>query len=383
MLQENDHIGSTDRAWKQPEVEMPPGQPCDSRGRRPVEVKLQDRDFASQSPRSHAMRPFAQSDSVEKDCLAPDFGIYFSSGHRSRCPRRVFSSRSRPRRAGRCVIQPRARGTCQAWTMEYCTPHSRSMRCAMLQAVQRNVPYPRASGPRFKACSIRLRSAANSCGEHPMRSAHFRADFPPLTICFAQRFTNWRWTLTCRATSASLSPFFRSRMACIRRCSNLSRSDLTPAEYSMPRSYRNQTHLSLGYVVLSKEAPIRLGFLSLCVFLFAMPELAQTLPFPHITDGTIADATRWTAPINLTNTSWRTQVTRNSNSKTDGTAECFLIPSFGTNLQRCSDPAILIGLLRAQEGSLQERRDWGEFPDTFDFPRPFVCGFCGNLKLLG
>jgi len=72
------------------------------------------------------------------------------------------SLRSKARPAGRCGVQPNSCSRRQVCTVEYLTPHSRSIRSATRQAVQRLVPYPKASGPRFKPCTMRCRSAAVS-----------------------------------------------------------------------------------------------------------------------------------------------------------------------------------------------------------------------------
>ena len=236
MRQEDDHLRAPDAAREQPEVEVPPGDPRDGRERRPVEVKLQHGRLAAWRPGPHPMGALAQSALVdEDDRLPPACGVFFSTGHRSRFHRRMAASfRSSARPAGRCGVQPKARNTRQAWTVEYVTWHSRSIRSATRHDVHRLVRYPSASGPRLSPCSMRRRSAADSCGGRPVRGARFNAARPPAASWRAHRFTDWRWTPTRRATSASLTPCSSRRAACRRRRSNCTRSIVTPAGCPMP-----------------------------------------------------------------------------------------------------------------------------------------------------
>jgi hypothetical protein len=243
MRQEDHYLWAAYGTREQPKVEVPQCYPGNSRECPPVEMILKHRRLPARGPSAHTMRLFAQSAFVdEDDGLPADFGVFFSSGHRSRFHRRIFpSSRSKARRVGRCGVHPRARSTRHAWTVEYLTPHSRSIRSATRQAVHRLVPYPIASGPRLSPCSIRRRSAPDRCGGRPVREARFNADRPPLTSCFAQRFTDCLCTPTCRATSASLIPSSSSRAACMRRRSNFTRSNLTPAGCPMPGSIHERS----------------------------------------------------------------------------------------------------------------------------------------------
>jgi hypothetical protein len=146
------------------------------------------------------------------------------------------SLRSKARPAGRCGVQPNSCSRRQVCTVEYLTPHSRSIRSATRQAVQRLVPYPKASGPRFKPCTMRCRSAAVSWGGRPARGMRFKASAPPCSNCRAQRFTDWRCTPTRRATSAWCKPCLSRRAAFRRRRSSFARSRLTPAGCPMPES---------------------------------------------------------------------------------------------------------------------------------------------------
>lgn len=146
------------------------------------------------------------------------------------------SFRSKARPAGRCGVQPKSWSRRQVCTVEYFTPHSRSIRSATRQAVHRLVPYPKASGPRFKPCTMRWRSAAVSFGGRPARGARFSAPAPSCFNCRAQRLTDWRCTPTRRATSASATPRLSSLAAFRRRCSSFTRSRFTPAGCPIPES---------------------------------------------------------------------------------------------------------------------------------------------------
>jgi hypothetical protein len=171
------------------------------------------------------------------------WAFFFSSGQRWRFHLWMAASlRSKARPAGRCGVQPMARNTRQAWTVEYFTPHSPWIRSATRQAVQRPVRYPRASGPRFRPCTMRCRSAIDSFGGRPARGARFNAGRPPSAKALAQRFTDCRCTPTRRATSASGTPCCRRRTPCRRRRSNFTRSRLTPAGCPMPE-YTQNIHL--------------------------------------------------------------------------------------------------------------------------------------------
>jgi hypothetical protein len=236
VRKEDDDLGASDGARKQPEIEVPPRHPRNSRERLPVEVEFKHWSLSPWSPRSHSMGPLAQSAFVdEDDGLSSAFSVFFSSGQRWCFHRWILSSsRSRARRAGRCGVHPRDLSTRQACTVEYFTPHSRSIRSTTRHDVQRLVPYPSASGPRLSPFSILRRSSADIWGGRPVRAARFKADRPPLFSCFAQRFTDCRWTPILRATSASVNPSLSSFAACMRRCSNFTRSNLTPAGCPMP-----------------------------------------------------------------------------------------------------------------------------------------------------
>ena len=105
------------------------------------------------------------------------------------------------------------------------TPHLRLIRSATRQLVHSPVSYPRASGPRFSPCTIRRRSAALSCGWRPARPAFRRISRPPAANSRAQRWTDWRWTPTRRATSDSLQP--RSNQRARPHPSSLQRSKVS------------------------------------------------------------------------------------------------------------------------------------------------------------
>src|SRR5215467_4276815 len=263
VLQKLDDLRSLDRARKELEVKVPPRNPGHHRKRLPVEVELEHRRLTPRRPSPHAVGPFTQSAFVdEDDGLASFCSVFFNSGQRWRFHLRMAGSfRSKARPAGRCGVQPRSRSRRQACTVEYFTPHSRSIRSATRQAVQRLVPYPRACGPLFKPCRIRWRSAAVSWAGRPARGARFRAPGPPCSNCRAQRLTDCRCTPTRRATSASGMPCLSSRAAFRRRCSSFTRSRLSPAGCPIAGEYNpNGLLVSLYYVILfsSPHRPYRL-----------------------------------------------------------------------------------------------------------------------------
>ena len=204
MRQEDHDLRAPDAAPEQPEVEVPPGHPCDGRECLPGEVNLQHGRLAPRRPGPHPMGALAQSALVdEDDRLAFDFGVFFSPGHRSRFHRRMAASfRSSARPAGRCGVQPNARSTRHAWTVEYVTPQTRSIRSATRHDVHRLVRYPRASGPRMSPCLIRRTSAVHRLAMHadPTRDIGFadivleqarRLQASPLQLHAIDRDTGW------------------------------------------------------------------------------------------------------------------------------------------------------------------------------------------------
>jgi hypothetical protein len=162
---------------------------------------------------------------------------FFSAGHRTRFQCSMAASlRSSARPDGRCGVQPSARSTRHACTVEYRTPHTRSINSATRHAVHSAVSYPRAAGPRRSPCLMRRRSAADNCGGRPVCGARLKALRPPSASCCAHRLTDCRWTPTRRATAAWLTPRSSHRAACRRRCSSFRRSCVTPAGCPMRQS---------------------------------------------------------------------------------------------------------------------------------------------------
>ena len=112
-----DNLRSLDRAGEQPEVETPPGDPCDRREQVPVEVVLEDRRLSARRPGPAAVRPLSQSAFVDEDDRLPlRGGLFFNAGQRTRFQWRIAaSSRSRARPIGRWQLQPSRLRSRQTW----------------------------------------------------------------------------------------------------------------------------------------------------------------------------------------------------------------------------------------------------------------------------
>src|SRR6266568_9267338 len=79
MHEKLDDLRTTDRSWKQSEVEVPPGHARHRRQRLPVEVILQHRRLSAWRPGSAAVRPLAQSAFVDEDDRAAlVFGVFLT-----------------------------------------------------------------------------------------------------------------------------------------------------------------------------------------------------------------------------------------------------------------------------------------------------------------
>src|SRR5206468_3155560 len=120
MHEKLDDLRTTDRSWKQSEVEVPPGHARHRRQRLPVKVILQHRRLSAWRPGTAAVRALAQSALVDEDDGAPLFaGFFLISGQRFCFHSRIFSSsRSSARPTGRWQLQPncrRMRQACEAW----------------------------------------------------------------------------------------------------------------------------------------------------------------------------------------------------------------------------------------------------------------------------
>src|SRR5438093_12306105 len=80
MHEKLDDLRTTDRSWKQSEVEVPPGHARHRRQRLPVKVILQHRRLSAWRPGTAAVRALAQSALVDEDDGAP----LFAAGRRPR-----------------------------------------------------------------------------------------------------------------------------------------------------------------------------------------------------------------------------------------------------------------------------------------------------------
>jgi hypothetical protein len=238
MRKEFHNLRTANGSRKQPEIESPPGDARNRRNSLPVEMELKHWCLPARRPGTAAVRPFAQTAFVHKyNGLPLQLGFFLSSGHRLFFHRRILSSsRSIARAVGLWQLHPSFCSTFQTCPEWYLIPHSCSIRSATLQAVQRPVSYPSASGPRFRASRIRIRSSSERRALRPALPAFLSPEMPDSLNCRAQRLTDCRCTPTRRATSASWIPFFSSLAACIRRLSSTSKLRFTPAGFPMHES---------------------------------------------------------------------------------------------------------------------------------------------------
>ena len=235
MRKKLNHLRTSNTTGMQLEVKIPPSNSGHGRKRLPVKRILQHRGLSFRRPGSTAVWPLTEPALINEHYRASFLsGFFLSSGQRRFFhPPIAGSSRSSARPVGRWQLQPsfsNSHPTCPGW---YFTPQSRSISLATRSKVQRFVSYPKASGPRLSPLSMRFRSPWLKRDLRPARPAFFNPLRPRSPICFAQRLTDWRWTPTCRATSASLSPCFSNPKALKRRRSNSSKSLLTPAGFPM------------------------------------------------------------------------------------------------------------------------------------------------------
>ena len=233
MSEKLHNLRTSNCSRKQPEVKSPPSDTGYCGNRLPVEVELEHRSLPARRPCAATVRSFAQTAFVHKyNGLPLQLGFFLSSGHRCFFQRRIASSsRSIARVVGLWQLHPSIFSTfhtCPEW---YRIPHSRSIRSATLQAVQRLVSYPSDSGPRFRPSRIFSRSVSERRGLRPALPAFFSPDMPDSLNCRAHRLTDWRCTPTRRATSASWIPCFSSFAACRRRFSSTSKFRFTPAGF--------------------------------------------------------------------------------------------------------------------------------------------------------
>jgi hypothetical protein len=266
VSQKLDHLGSLDGSVEQAKVKV---VPTDSGGHRqglPVEMVLQHRRFSFRGPRPAAVRPLTQSAFVDEDDRATfDFGVFFSSGHRTRFQRRMaFSSRSKAFPVGLWQLQPRSRKIRHACTLVYRTPHSCWIRSATRWLVHNPASYPNASGPRCSPSSMRLRSSSLSLGLRPARPAFFSAANPPFCFALVHRTTDCRCTPRRRATSDWFTPCSNNLAAFMRRRCNSSKFRFMPAGFPMPVTLA-EFHLKvyLYYVIINKVSTFSLGILTI------------------------------------------------------------------------------------------------------------------------
>jgi len=236
MAKKHHHLLAANRSRIQPKEDAPPSNPRNSRQGFPIEVILQNRCLPSRCPCPASMGPLAQPALVyEDDRLSFRFGFFLSAGQRCFFHRRMASSsRSNARPTGRWQLHPIFRRIRQTWSSWYRIPNNSLMRMATRPDVHSEVSYPNISGPRWSSLRSRLKCFSFSFGGLPARPAFFNPVFPCSFNTAAHRFTDCRWTPTCRDTSASFTPF-RSRSAAImRRCSSASKSLFIPAWFPMP-----------------------------------------------------------------------------------------------------------------------------------------------------
>src|SRR5439155_24073885 len=93
MREKLDDLRTTDRSWKQSEVEVPPGHARHRRQRLPVKVILQHRRLSACRPGTTAVRALAQSALVDEDDRSPLFASFFLiCGQRFGFHSRTFST---------------------------------------------------------------------------------------------------------------------------------------------------------------------------------------------------------------------------------------------------------------------------------------------------
>lgn len=235
---------ASNRSRVQTKENIPPREPCNSRQCLPIEMILQNRCLTTGRPRSASMRSLTQPALVyEDDCLFLVFGFFLSVGQRCSFHRRIASSfRSNARPTGRWQLHPSFRKMRQTWSSWYRIPNNSSIRTPTRPDVHSEVSYPNASGPRLSSLRSRLTSFSVSFDGRPARPVFFNPVFPRAFNTAAQRFTDCRWTPTCRDTSASGTPFRSKSAAIMRRRSSASKSLFIPAWFPMPKNISQSTN---------------------------------------------------------------------------------------------------------------------------------------------
>jgi hypothetical protein len=144
-------------------------------------------------------------------------GFFLSSIQRCLIERpTVTSSLPEARPIGLWQFHPSRRNNHPACSGVYRTPKRSS-----ISSAARGVLHLRSD-------SMVARSASLTRGVRPVRPAFVSPVRPDSSHACWQRFTDWRWTPTRRATFASCRPLSRNAAARMRRVSNALRSRLTP-----------------------------------------------------------------------------------------------------------------------------------------------------------
>lgn len=237
MSQKVDYLRTADRPRIESEIKIPPGDPRHGRELLPIEMILQHGGLSSRRPGPTAMRLLAQSALVNEHYRAAlPLGFFLSSGQRFLFQRwTAASSLSKARPTGLWQLHPSRRNSHPTCSGVYRTPKRCSISAAIRRVVHRPVSYPKASGPRLSSLSICRKSRSLKRGLRPGRSAFLSPARPNSCKARFHRFTDWRWTPTLRATSASCTPFPNSAAARNRRFSSTSKFRLTPIGFPMHR----------------------------------------------------------------------------------------------------------------------------------------------------
>src|SRR6266508_2327170 len=144
-----DHLFSGNGAFMQAKAQAREVHAGDQRQLVPVEMKLQRRRLASDTPGAHPRGPLRDSGLVDEDdqsSLAS--GVFFSAGQvRLRPCSMAASSRSKARRSGFWFDKPSCPSKRQTCTSLYRTPNSRSINSRTRLSVHSGVAKPCAVAP--------------------------------------------------------------------------------------------------------------------------------------------------------------------------------------------------------------------------------------------
>lgn len=250
MTQKMHHLWTSDRSRIQPKIEIVPSHPRHRRKRLPVEMILQNGSLSSRRPSATPVRPLAQSTLVNEYYRAVlPVGFFLSSGQRCLFQRLTApSSLSKARPIGLWQLHPSRRNNHPTCSGVYRTPKRSSISSATRRVLHSPVSYPKVSGPRLRSDSMVLRSVSLTRGLRPARPAFLSPVRPDSSNACFQRFTDWRWTPTRRATSASCRPFSNNAAARMRRLSNALKSRLTPNGLPMHKTLSQlSTNVTIFY----------------------------------------------------------------------------------------------------------------------------------------